>query len=251
MLKAAAAPEPALPNPRLVESVEETSPPEKEDKSDLSSNETNNPPSKPNPPPSVELDGEEGGPGPPPLSLVKPPAAKRMGGWARLKGQSAPKPPSPVPAPAPTPAPSTAPSTAPSPAPMPTPSPAHELPFSLATAPCPGGWDKLKDESSSTPETPAPTTQPAPGGWARLTTPAEGKLSAQESPSIEGGPSSAGAMPVPSKGRSPGKGEGGQVAPIDSVAESSELLSNLAQFKVSMCVGRGGTIKKRHTILLN
>ena len=227
MLKSAAAPEPAsAPNPRLVESVE--SPPEKLEEPEKKSETSNLPASiiKPNPPPSVELGGEEGGPGPP-LSLAKPPpAAKRMGGWARLKGPSAPRPPAPpAPSPAPLPAPSTAPALAPS--------PSHELPFSLAAAPCPGGWDKLKDESSSTPETPAPpATQPAPGGWAHLRgsdTPTEGKLL----PSTEAaGTGCRPPMLLAAPSKSHDVVEVAQAAPLASIAESSELLSNLAQFKV-------------------
>lgn len=227
MLKSAAAPEPAsAPNPRLVESVE--SPPEKPEEPEKKSETSNLPASiiKPNPPPSVELGGEEGGPGPP-LSLAKPPpAAKRMGGWARLKGPSAPRPPAPpAPSPAPLPAPSTAPALAPS--------PSHELPFSLAAAPCPGGWDKLKDESSSTPETPAaaPATQPAPGGWGAplrgSDTPTEGRLL----PSTDA--ADTGCRPAMQTAPSKSGGEQlGQAAPLASIAESSELLSNLAQFKV-------------------
>ena len=229
MLKSAAAPEPAsAPNPRLVESVE--SPPEKPEEPEKKSETSNLPASiiKPNPPPSGELGGEEGGPGPP-LSLAKPPpAAKRMGGWARLKGPSAPRPPAPpAPSPAPLPAPSTAPALAPS--------PAHELPFSLAAAPCPGGWDKLKDESSSTPETPAaaPATQPAPGGWGAplrgSDTPTEGRLL----PSTDAADTGCRPAMQTAPSKSAGGGEQlGQAAPLASIAESSELLSNLAQFKV-------------------
>ena len=209
MLKAAAAPEPAAPHPRLVENEESAT----EKKSDLSFETNNLPAAKIDPPPSAELAGEERGPGPPP-SLVKPPV-KRMGGWARLKGQSAP------PAPEPSPALLSSP----------------ELPFSQAATPCPGGWEKLKDESS-TPETPAPSNQPAPGGWEQLggpdtpalIIPVDGKLPKQDSPLTEPGAGTA----IPATTNKSNPGDGRPVAiPLVNVAESSELLSNLAQFKAS------------------
>ena len=191
-------------------------------------------PSEAKPPPSDDLVGEERGPGPPPQGqggqgghggpppahLVKVPP-KRMGGWARLKGQSAPPPPTSTCTPSSTTS-TTSPATAPShpPAPPPAPtitsSPVCELPLSLVAAPSPGDWDKFKDESS-TPETPASTTNPAPGGWGA-------QLGCSEPPALI--PSLEGAqVTTPHISSSPG---------VSGVADNSELVSNLAQFKVRL-----------------
>ena len=192
------------------------------------------------PPPSDDLVGEERGPGPPPQGqggqggkgghgghggpppahLVKVPP-KRMGGWARLKGQSAPPPPTSTctrSSTTSTTSPATAPSHPPAPPPAPTitSSPVCELPLSLVAAPSPGDWDKFKDESS-TPETPASTTNPAPGGWGA-------QLGCSDPPALI--PSLEGAqVTTPHTSSSPG---------VSGVADNSELVSNLAQFKVRL-----------------